>query len=232
MPISDISLLSNIASADSTGQIPGADGYRCKIPTFKAKVDRAFGAEVVGPRKVRTGRSSFRRVYEPSHPPADQNAHVNYPNANAPVARWPTCVMRSVRLRPISTSLLRRGACSSARLRSSIPDPERQHDAAARRRRQCLRQTRQARGTGSGISPGGRRRARGAELRRAGEEVLGAATRPATKSDVQARSPAGGKAGMIDLVMAVSESQTAIVTPVSVPDRVIQTCQQIMQMPI
>jgi flagellar hook-basal body complex protein FliE len=43
---------------------------------------------------------------------------------------------------------------------------------------------------------------------------------------------AAGKADMIDLVTAVSESETAITTLVSVRDRMIQAYQQIMQMPI
>jgi flagellar basal-body rod protein FlgC len=72
----------NIANADSTGQSPGADAYRRKIPTFRSEVDRALGTETVALGKVRTDPSKFRRVYEPGHPAADPNGYVNYPNVN------------------------------------------------------------------------------------------------------------------------------------------------------
>ena len=72
----------NIANADSTGQAPGADAYRRKIPTFKSEIDRALDAETVGLGKVRTDQSKFRRVYEPGHPAADPTGYVNYPNVN------------------------------------------------------------------------------------------------------------------------------------------------------
>jgi flagellar hook-basal body complex protein FliE len=52
------------------------------------------------------------------------------------------------------------------------------------------------------------------------------------KSDAAVGSMAAGKADMIDLVTAVSESETAITTLVSVRDRMIQAYQQILQMPI
>jgi len=72
----------NIANADSTGQTPGAPAYRRKIPTFRAEVDRALGADVVALGRVRTDPSSFRKVYEPGHPAADANGYVSYPNVN------------------------------------------------------------------------------------------------------------------------------------------------------
>jgi len=72
----------NIANADSTGQTPGADAYRRKIPTFRSEVDRALSADVVSLGRVRTDPSDFRKVYEPGHPAADANGYVNYPNVN------------------------------------------------------------------------------------------------------------------------------------------------------
>lgn len=73
----------NIANADSTAERPGADPYRRKVPTFRAEVDRALDANVVGLGRVRTDGSEFRTKHEPGHPAADQNGNVKYPNVNA-----------------------------------------------------------------------------------------------------------------------------------------------------
>jgi flagellar hook-basal body complex protein FliE len=64
------------------------------------------------------------------------------------------------------------------------------------------------------------------------KDALATVVEAGHKSDAQAASLAAGKADMVDLVTAVSESETAISTLVSVRDRVIQAYQQIMQMPI
>jgi flagellar basal-body rod protein FlgC len=73
----------NIANADSTAKSPGADPYRRKIATFRAEVDRALDANVVGLGRVRTDASDFRTKYEPGHPSADANGYVKYPNVNS-----------------------------------------------------------------------------------------------------------------------------------------------------
>jgi flagellar basal-body rod protein FlgC len=75
----------NIANADSTAQRPGGDPYRRKIPTFQAEVDRTLDAKVVSLGRVRPDRSDFKTKYEPSHPAADQNGYVKYPNVNSVV---------------------------------------------------------------------------------------------------------------------------------------------------
>jgi flagellar basal-body rod protein FlgC len=72
----------NIANADSTAQRPGSDPYRRKIPTFRAEVDRALEAQVIGLGRTRTDSSDFRLKYEPGHPAADANGNVRYPNVN------------------------------------------------------------------------------------------------------------------------------------------------------
>jgi flagellar basal-body rod protein FlgC len=72
----------NIANADSTAQRPGSDPYRRKIPTFRAEVDRALEAQVIGMGRTQTDRSDFRLKYEPGHPAADANGNVRYPNVN------------------------------------------------------------------------------------------------------------------------------------------------------
>ena len=52
------------------------------------------------------------------------------------------------------------------------------------------------------------------------------------KSDTQSRALATGKANMIDVVTAVSETEVAIDAVVAVRDRVIAAYQDIMKMPI
>jgi len=73
----------NIANADSTGQSPGADPYRRKVPTFSAQLDRALDANVVSLGRVQTDKSDFRVKYEPGHPAADAGGYVKYPNVNS-----------------------------------------------------------------------------------------------------------------------------------------------------
>src|SRR5436190_11276946 len=76
-------LSENIANADSTGQSPGADPYRRKIPTFSSQLDRALEAKVVTLGRVQADKSDFRVKYEPGHPAADANGYVKYPNVNS-----------------------------------------------------------------------------------------------------------------------------------------------------
>jgi flagellar hook-basal body complex protein FliE len=64
------------------------------------------------------------------------------------------------------------------------------------------------------------------------KDAVGSVVEAGQKSDAAVGSMAAGKADMIDLVTAVSESETAITTLVSVRDRMIQAYQQILQMPI
>jgi flagellar basal-body rod protein FlgC len=73
----------NIANADSTGQSPGANPYRRKVPTFSSQLDRALDANVVALGRVQNDRSDFRVRYEPGHPAADANGYVKYPNVNS-----------------------------------------------------------------------------------------------------------------------------------------------------
>lgn len=73
----------NIANADSTSTSPSADPYRRKIPTFRAEIDRAIGAQVVDLGRVASDQSAFRTKYQPGHPAADANGNVKYPNVNS-----------------------------------------------------------------------------------------------------------------------------------------------------
>ena len=64
------------------------------------------------------------------------------------------------------------------------------------------------------------------------KEAIGAVTEMGQKSDAQARAAANGKANMIDVVTAVSETEVAIDAVVAVRDRVIAAYEEIMKMPI
>lgn len=52
------------------------------------------------------------------------------------------------------------------------------------------------------------------------------------KSDSQTIAMASGKANVVDVVTAVAETEVAVGTLVSVRDRVIQSYEEIMRMPI
>jgi len=75
-------LSENLANADSTSPVPGGDPYRRRIPTFRAEMDKAVGANVVALGPVRTDPSPFINRYEPGNPAADVNGYVKYPNVN------------------------------------------------------------------------------------------------------------------------------------------------------
>jgi flagellar basal-body rod protein FlgC len=72
----------NMANADSTGEKPGADPYRRKIPTFGRKFDRELEASVVELGRVRPDQSAFKTRFEPGHPAADAAGNVKLPNVD------------------------------------------------------------------------------------------------------------------------------------------------------
>lgn len=72
----------NIANADSTGDRPGADPYRRKVPTFQRRFDRELEAHVVDLGRVRPDQTPFKTRYEPGNPAADARGEVKLPNVN------------------------------------------------------------------------------------------------------------------------------------------------------
>lgn len=64
------------------------------------------------------------------------------------------------------------------------------------------------------------------------KEVANTIADAGRKSDAQTRALASGKANIVDVVTAVAETETAIATLVSVRDKVIQSYEEIMRMPI
>jgi flagellar basal-body rod protein FlgC len=72
----------NIANADSTSPIPGADPYRRKVPTVTSKFDRELDASMVESGKTVVDKSEFRSQYDPGNPNADKQGYVKLPNVD------------------------------------------------------------------------------------------------------------------------------------------------------
>lgn len=73
----------NIANANSSSTVPGADPYRRKVMTFAQALDRVTGAKTVEVDKVLTDSSPFREKYDPGNPSANGQGYVKLPNVNA-----------------------------------------------------------------------------------------------------------------------------------------------------
>ena len=72
----------NLANANSTGAVPGADPYRRKTISFESELDRATGANVVTADRIERARAPFRVEHLPGHPAADAKGYVKFPNVN------------------------------------------------------------------------------------------------------------------------------------------------------
>jgi flagellar hook-basal body complex protein FliE len=64
------------------------------------------------------------------------------------------------------------------------------------------------------------------------KDAIGSVIESGRKSDAQAKAMAVGKSNVVDVVTAVAETEVAVETLVSVRDRVIQSYEEIMRMPI
>jgi flagellar hook-basal body complex protein FliE len=64
------------------------------------------------------------------------------------------------------------------------------------------------------------------------KDAVGSVVEAGHKSDSQTIALASGKANVVDVVTAVAETELAVGTLVSVRDRVIQSYEEIMRMPI
>ena len=73
----------NIANADSTSPVPGADPYRRKVSTVTSKFDRELGASLVETGKTINDKSEFRSQYDPGNPNADKQGYVKLPNVDS-----------------------------------------------------------------------------------------------------------------------------------------------------
>jgi len=64
------------------------------------------------------------------------------------------------------------------------------------------------------------------------KDAMGAVVEAGRKSDAQTQAMAVGKANIVDVVTAVSQTEVAVDALVSVRDRVIAAYEEIMKMPI
>lgn len=73
----------NIANANSTSPVKGADPYRRKIPTIKPDFNKDLDATLVSSGKPIPDRSDFRSQYDPGNPNADKQGYVKLPNVDS-----------------------------------------------------------------------------------------------------------------------------------------------------
>jgi flagellar basal-body rod protein FlgC len=77
----------NLANEDSTSDRPGGDPYRRKILFAKNDYDKILKTRVVKAKKVDVDKSDFVMKYQPTHPAADLNGYVKYPNVQKEIER-------------------------------------------------------------------------------------------------------------------------------------------------
>ena len=65
----------NISNADTPG-------YRRKLVSFEMTLDQTTGASLVETGRVRLDRSELDRIFDPSHPLADDSGHYEGSNVN------------------------------------------------------------------------------------------------------------------------------------------------------
>lgn len=80
-------IASNLANADSVSGSE-ADAYRARKPVFSAVMDDGFADEPANGGRVQVldvvkSSDPLRKVHEPSHPMADEDGMVFYPNVNS-----------------------------------------------------------------------------------------------------------------------------------------------------
>jgi flagellar basal-body rod protein FlgC len=72
----------NIANAESTSTTPGGTPYRRKTISFENVLNKELGIQTVAISKRGVDMSPFNKKYDPSHPAADAQGYVQYPNVN------------------------------------------------------------------------------------------------------------------------------------------------------
>ncbi|MEH2544440.1 flagellar hook-basal body complex protein FliE [Bradyrhizobium sp. AZCC 2262] len=83
-----------------------------------------------------------------------------------------------------------------------------------------------------GAEKGGQAAAGGPSFSALLKDAVGSVLDAGKKSDAQTMAMTSGKANVMDVVTAVAETDVAVSTLVSVRDRVIQSYEDIMKMPI
>ncbi|HQA49086.1 MAG: flagellar basal body rod protein FlgC [Syntrophomonadaceae bacterium] len=92
-------IANNMANAETTRNSAGTGPYRRQVVVFEARPPQSVskfkgimqekltaqvgnGVRVKEIRELTDAESPYRRVYEPSHPDADEQGYVSYPNVN------------------------------------------------------------------------------------------------------------------------------------------------------
>jgi flagellar basal-body rod protein FlgC len=92
-------IANNMANAETTRNSAGTGPYRRQVVVFEARPRQSVskfkgimqekltaqvgnGVRVKEIRELTDAESPYRRVYEPSHPDADEQGYVSYPNVN------------------------------------------------------------------------------------------------------------------------------------------------------
>jgi flagellar basal-body rod protein FlgC len=81
-------IANNIANAETTRTQEGGGAFRRQLTVLRGDpIKRGTPVEKLGVRvkKVVSDASPLRRVFDPSHPDADTEGYVNYPNVNMAV---------------------------------------------------------------------------------------------------------------------------------------------------
>ena len=72
----------NIANENITALTEKDDPYRRKVIYFENKFDKDLNTETLAVKKIDKDYSPFKLRYEPTHPAADKDGMVKYPNIN------------------------------------------------------------------------------------------------------------------------------------------------------
>jgi len=91
----------NVANAESTATTPGGAPYRRKTIEFQNVLNKELGVETVSVAKRGYDNSAFNKKYDPTHPAADAQGYVQYPNVN-PIIEMMICVKLAVLMKQIS----------------------------------------------------------------------------------------------------------------------------------
>jgi flagellar basal-body rod protein FlgC len=72
----------NVANAQSTGSIAGANPYARKTVSFESAVDRATGVNLVEVKTIGVDQTPFKLERDPGNPAADAEGMVKMPNVD------------------------------------------------------------------------------------------------------------------------------------------------------
>ncbi len=72
----------NMANAQSTGTVAGADPYARKTISFESELDQTTGVDLVRVKRIGVDRTPFRIEHDPGNPAADAKGFVKLPNVD------------------------------------------------------------------------------------------------------------------------------------------------------